>query len=94
MATATLRIDSRQKRRLDRLQTTLCAITGRRVTRAELLDRLLEQGEATFEGRARPKWRPLSNAVIDRVMSLPMDFGFEIGDVDEGVYGKKKRARS
>ncbi len=94
MAATTLRIDTRQKRRFDRLQATLRVMTGRKVTQAELLDRLLEHGEGAPEALVGRGWRPLSKAEIDRVMALPMDFGVEIGDVDEGLYGKKRRGRS
>jgi len=93
MATGLLRIDARQGRRLDRLAKRLGEVTGHRVTRPEVLDWLLEQGEAAIGTQSRAKWRPLSKPEIDRVMSLPMDFGFEVGDVDEGVYGKRKRGR-
>ena len=94
MAVTTLKIGREQKRRFDRLQATLRLMTGGRVTQAELLDRLLRQGEASPEALAGKGWRPLTKPEIERVMLLPLDLGFEIGDVDEGVYGKRRRSRT
>ncbi len=93
MAATTLRIDTRQKRRFDVLQSRLRLMTGRRITQAELLERLLDQAEAEPEKLAGRRWRPLTKAQIARVMELPQDFGIEIGDVDEGLYGKARRGR-
>lgn len=94
MAATTLKIDQAQKRRFDRLQATLRLTTGRRVTQADLMERLLQQGEASPESLAGKAWRPFTPEEIERAHSLPLDLGFELGDVDEGVYGKKRRARS
>ena len=91
MAATTLRIDTRQKTRFDKLQAKLRAITGRKITQAELLDRILDQVEANPEALVGRAWRPLTKAEIRRVMELPMDLGFELGDVDEVLYGKKRR---
>jgi hypothetical protein len=93
MTATTLRIEMRHKRRFDELQSRLRLMTGRRITQGELLELLLDQAEAAPENLAGRQWRPLTKAEIARVMELPMDFGIEIGDVDEGLYGKKKRAR-
>jgi hypothetical protein len=94
MSATTLRIEKQQKKRFDRLQATLRVMTGRRVTQADLLDRLLEKGEEAPAALAGKAWRPLSKAELERVMALPIDIGFEIGDVDEALYGRKKRDRS
>lgn len=94
MVAVTLKIDREQKQRFDRLQATLGIRTGRRVTQAELFDRLLSLGEAAPEALAAKRWRPLSKAELERVLALPLDLGFEIGDVDQGVYGKLRKSRS
>jgi len=94
MAATTLKIDQSHKRRFDRLQATLRLMTGRRITQGQLLDRLLQQAEASPELLAGQAWRPLTREEIDRVLALPMDLGFELGDVDEGLYGKKRRSRT
>lgn len=94
MVATTLRIEASQKRRFDELQARIRLMTGRRITQGELLERLLDQAEEAPENIAARQWRPLTKAEIDRVMQLPMDFGFEIGDVDEVLYGKRRRARS
>ena len=91
---ASMRIDREQKRRFDRLQARLFRITGQRVTQAELLEQLLRLAEESLEKFAPKSSRPLTEQEIKRVLSLPMDLGFELGDVDEGVYGKRKRTRS
>jgi hypothetical protein len=93
MAATTLRIEMRQKRRFDELQARLRLATGRRITQGELLERLLDQAEDAPESLAGRQWRPLSKTEVARVMELPMDFGIEIGDVDAGLYGKRKRGR-
>lgn len=93
MAATTLRIDTREKRRFDKLQATLRLMTGRRITHSDLLARLLDQGEASPEALAGRSWRPLTKKEIEYVMGLPMDFGFELGDVDEVLYGKRRRRR-
>lgn len=94
MVTTTLRIDTSHKRRFDDLQAKIRLMTGHRITQGELLERLLERGEEAPESIASRQWRPLTKAEIDRVMELPMDFGIEIGDVDETLYGKRKRGRA
>lgn len=94
MSATTLRIEASQKRRFDDLQARLRVMTGFKITQAELLDRLLSRGEEAPEALAGPVWRPLTRAEIDRIMELPMDLGFELGDVDEVLYGKRKRGRA
>jgi hypothetical protein len=39
-------------------------------------------------------WRPLTPAELERVLALPLDLGFELGDVDEGVYGRRRKSHS
>lgn len=93
MSTTTIKVDTRLKARFDRLQATMRVLTGRKVTQSELLDRLLERGESSPESLAGNAWRPLKPDEIERVMALPVDLGFELGDVDEVLYGKKKKAQ-
>ena len=94
MASTTLRVDSTQKRRFDRLQARVTLMSGERITQDELFHRLLDRGEEAPETLAGRPWRPLTKAEIDRVMEMPMHLGFELGDVDEVLYGKRRRGRS
>ena len=95
MSATTLRIDSRQKERIDRLQARLRVLTGRRVTHDELIRRMLDELEGKPEVLTGREWKPLSKAEIRRVMEeVPMHVGFELGDVDEVLYGRKRRARA
>lgn len=94
VAATTLKIDTAQKRRFDRLQATLRLMAGRRVTQAELLGRLLDQGEASPQTLLGKGWRPLTREEIERVHAIPVDLGFKLGDVDEAVYGRKRRSRT
>ncbi len=64
------------------------------MTQDEILDQLLRQAEASPETLAGKAWRPLSPSEIERALSLPLDLGFEIGDVDSALYGKKGRPRA
>ena len=88
-----MKVDVRQKRRFDRLQAKLLLLTGRKMTQDEILDRLLRQAEGSPETLAGKGWRPLSPSELKEALSLPMDLGFEIGDVDSALYGKKGRRR-
>jgi hypothetical protein len=91
MAATTIKVDQSQKQRLDRLQARLQLIAGRRVTQSELLELLVRHAEGDPEALLRGHWRPLTREEIEKVLRTPMDLGFQIGDVDEGVYGKRKR---
>ena len=57
--------------------------------------RMLDELEGKPEVLAGREWKPLSKAEIRRVMEeIPMSLGFELGDVDEVLYGRKRRART
>lgn len=94
MASTTLKVDREQKRRLDRLRARLRILSGRRTTHAEVIDRMLALAESSPGTLLPCAWRPLSRSEIDKVLSLSMDLGFQLGDVDEVLYGKRKRSRS
>jgi hypothetical protein len=93
MSTTTIKVDSRQKARFDRLQATLRVLTGRKVTQSELFGRILEKAEASPEDLTDKQWKPLTREERDRLLGHPLDLGFELGDVDEVLYGKKPRSR-
>ena len=88
-----MKVNVRQKRRLDRLQARLLLLTGQKLTQDQILDRLLSQAEGSPEAIAGKEWRPLSPAEMEYAFSLPMDLGVELGDVDQALYGKKGRSR-
>jgi len=94
VAVTTMKIDVRQKRRFDILQAKLLLLTGRKMTQDEILDRLLRQAEGSPEALAGKGWRPLSPSELEKALSLPMELGFELGDVDSALYGKKGRPRA
>ena len=93
MAPTAIRIGRAQRRRFDRLQSKVAAERGRPTTSGELFDHLLRLGESASESREAEEWRPLNAHELEQVMALPLDFGFEIGDVDQVLYGRRPRPR-
>ena len=78
---------------VDRLQASFTLLSGKKITQAELMEMLLAAAEASTKPLSEVKWRPATGRELERIMALPMDFGTGEGDVDEVLYGKKRRPR-
>jgi len=91
--TTTIKVGRKHKRRFDRLQASFTLLSGKKITQAELMEMLLAAAEASTKPLSEVKWRPATGRELERIMALPMDFGTGEGDVDEVLYGKKRRPR-
>ena len=96
---ASVKLEDKDKAKLEKLQALLTLKGGRKVTQQELLSKLidsaLERGEELVKlvfGREQP----MSDEQFKRVLDLVEDWGVEDASerIDEYVYGSRKRRRT
>lgn len=94
-------VSDRTKRRLERLQAEIEAVTGREVSQREVLDQIVgqqcdskEELVTSFRDKADADsgndWQGLSEEEIDAFFAGTSDWGFETSEeeIDEILYGK------
>lgn len=89
--TTTIKVGKHHKRRFDRLQASFTLLSGRKVTHAELVEMMLAALEDSKKPLSEINWKPLKGRDLEALMALPQDFGTGKGEVDEVLYGMKKR---
>ncbi len=88
----TVKISTRAKERLNRLQAKLQLRYGRRFSLQEILEKAVELGEAREEELLMAllgSHLPLSKRAAQRLLRLPVDWGVETREeeIDETLYG-------
>ncbi len=89
-----IKISTKTKKNLEKLQNLLMQALGRKITLPEVIDIVVEKGLKDFDSIVQhfSKKRKLSEDEIEKILSeLPMDLHVETSeeDIDETVYGEK-----
>ena len=92
--TTSVKLDERDKKRLDRLQARLTMESGEKHTQQEILAALISKGledGGLLDSLAR-KWRPLTDAEYSAALSLTGDWGVTTRsqDIDRVLYGSRE----
>jgi len=96
--TTSVKLNDRDKEKLERLQALVTLRTGEKITQQELLRILI--GEALLKGdgffdKISEQKLPMSDEEYERILSLVDDWRVETSweDVDQILYGAKSRRR-
>ncbi len=90
-----VKLDEKDKRKLDKLQALLTLSSGRKLTQQELLSALIREALAKSDEMAEavsgPRL-PVEDEAFGRVRSLATDWGVETRsqELDKFLYGKRK----
>jgi hypothetical protein len=99
-----IKIGEHSKRRLDRLRSDLGSMVGRQLTLQEIVDALVEVGEADRAevlGRLSRVKLPITGAARERILNASWDWGVETSEEDidrtlysrEAIFGREKPVR-
>lgn len=97
MAT-TVKIESKDKAKLERLQALLTLKSGSKMTQQSILSMLINEAldkTDDFDGRATESDLPMRDEDYEKILSLIQDWGVETSweDIDQVLYGSRKGAR-
>lgn len=93
--TTSVKLDERDKKKLDQLQAKLTVETGEKHTQQEILAALISKAiddEGALDSLVRG-WRPLTDGEYGEVLSHATDWGAATRwqDIDKGLYGPEGR---
>ncbi len=94
-----VKLEDKDKAKLEKLQALLTLKGGRKVTQQELLSKLIDSALERDEETVKLVFgmeQPMSDEQFKRVLDLVEDWGVEDASVriDEYLYGSKKRRRT
>ncbi len=87
-----VKITVETKRKLEKLQSLLTLVLGRKITFQEIMDAVIDKGLKDFDSLVQhfSKKKKLSKKEIEKILSeIPTDLGIETSeeDIDKTVYG-------